>query len=273
MRLGHLLHVAVVGIVLSGCAQTTGPSGGERRWVSFPSGGKTLSGFLSKPKGAGPFKAIVFNHGSEREPGSQLDLAAFYNKHGFVFFLPHRTGHGRSPGADIRDRMAPYRGKMGFRAKQVQLLEADNADAVAAVEWLKARPFVDPRRIVMSGYSFGGIQTLLTAEKGAGVRAFISFTPAAMAWRNRQLRTRLLTAIEKAKAPMFLIQAENDFSTGPSQVLGPAIRAKGPPSRAKLYPPFGSSKRDAHARFPTRTTGTEIWGPDVLSFVTTVLSE
>src|SRR5580704_9573186 len=33
--------------------------------VTFPSGGRQLHGFLWKPAGDGPFRAIVWNHGSE----------------------------------------------------------------------------------------------------------------------------------------------------------------------------------------------------------------
>src|SRR5580693_9929305 len=61
--------------------------------VSFPAGGLTLRGFLYKPSGSGPFPAMIWNHGSEKQPGWQPELAAFYNSHGFVFFLPHRHGH------------------------------------------------------------------------------------------------------------------------------------------------------------------------------------
>ena len=76
---------------------------GKPELVSFLSGDLTLKGFLYKPEGAGPFPAIIWNHGSEKLPGQQPDLARFYTSKGFVFFLPHRHGHGRSPGAYIQD--------------------------------------------------------------------------------------------------------------------------------------------------------------------------
>ncbi len=47
--------------------------------VSFASGSLTLKGFLYKPAGAGPFPAVLWNHGSEKLPGWQPELAAFYN--------------------------------------------------------------------------------------------------------------------------------------------------------------------------------------------------
>jgi dienelactone hydrolase len=70
---------------------------------------------------------------------------------------------------------------------------------VAAVAWLKEQPSVDPRRIVVSGVSYGGIQTLLTAEKGLGIRAFVPFAPGAMSFANRALRERMATAVRNAK--------------------------------------------------------------------------
>src|SRR5262245_6951674 len=79
------------------------------RLVSFPSGDLTLRGFLYKPEGDGPFPAIIWNHGSEKLPGRQPELARFYTKQGFVFFLPHRRGHGRSPGDYIQDIIEKYK--------------------------------------------------------------------------------------------------------------------------------------------------------------------
>jgi carboxymethylenebutenolidase len=64
--------------------------------VVFPSDGRQLHGFLWKPEGTGPFRAIVWNHGSEKLPGSQPTLANFYTAHSYVFFVPHRRGQGRS---------------------------------------------------------------------------------------------------------------------------------------------------------------------------------
>jgi hypothetical protein len=66
-----------------------------------------------------------------------------------------------------------------------------------------------------------------------------------MSWRMTPLRERLLKAIGNAKAPILLLQANNDYSTGPVEVLGPAVERRGPPNQAKLYPAFG----------PAATTG------------------
>src|SRR5689334_11525885 len=73
--------------------------------VSFSAGELTLKGFLWKPPGAGPFPAILWNHGSEKLPGSVDSVAPFFVTHGYVFFVPHRRGQGRSPGRYIMDQL------------------------------------------------------------------------------------------------------------------------------------------------------------------------
>ncbi|HEV8481975.1 MAG TPA: prolyl oligopeptidase family serine peptidase [Blastocatellia bacterium] len=239
----------------------------EPKLVTFPGPDHmTLHGFLYLPSGQGRFPAIIWNHGSEAKPGSHPDLGEFYTSKGFVLFIPHRHGQGRS--ADT----GPYHGDLQAQCKSqecwIELHELYNKDVIAAVEWLKEQPFVDKDRIVMSGVSYGGIQTLLTAEKGAGIRAFVAFSPGAMSWdKHPDLRVRLLKAEQKAQRPIFLIQAEGDYNTGPYSVLGSYLLEKGGRNKAKLYPKFGNSKQEAHGVFATRPAGISIWQADVLAFL------
>ena len=231
--------------------------------VSIPSGGLTLKGFIYRPKGAGPFPSVIWNHGSEKLPGWQPELAAFYTSRRFVFFIPHRRGHGLSPGDYIVDRQRKFEAdhphdREAVWKEQVRLLDEYNPDVVASLAWLKSQPYVDKDRIVMSGCSYGGIQTLLTVEKGLGVKGFIPFAPAAMSWANVKLRERLLRAVGDAKAPLFLLQAGNDYSTGPTEVLGAAIGKKRAPNQSKLYPAFGTTQQQGHGAFACWDLGTRI---------------
>ena len=204
---------------------------------------------------------MLWNHGSERRPGWQPELASFYNSHGFVFFLPHRRGQGRSPGPYIMDEI--HAGGDPTMAGQAQ--QTANKDVLAALEWLKTQPEVDASRIVVSGCSFGGIQTLLTAEKGLGARAFIAFAPAAQSWGNGTLDQILEYAVGHAKAPVFILQAKNDYSTQPTEVLGKIAKSHG--GQAKIYPRFGKTAQEAHWGFATTSAGISIWDNDVLQFI------
>src|ERR1700687_5548171 len=65
--------------------------------VTFPSGEITLHGVVYKPEGAGPFPAVVYNHGSAPGMMSKEAFAALgpaFASHGWVFFGPYRRGQG-----------------------------------------------------------------------------------------------------------------------------------------------------------------------------------
>lgn len=236
----------------------------------YPSGKLKLPCWIYWTAGNGPFPVMIWNHGSEKNPLSQAELARFYTDHGFLFCAPIREGHGNAPGDYILDLQKQILAR-GINdqslAQAVALHDRFNKNVVDAVAWVKAQPFVDHNRIFMSGVSFGGIQTLLTAEKGLGIRGFIPFAPGAMSWAIQPLQQRLVRAAKNAKAPVFLLQAKNDYSTGPSERLGPILKTLGPPSGNKLFPPFGSSHQQGHGAFACWALGTTLWGDDVLHFL------
>ncbi len=233
--------------------------------VVFESGRLQLHGFLWKPAGDGPFSAIVWNHGSERSPGSQPALAKFYTAHSYVFFAPHRRGQGRSPGPYIQDLVAEAP-PMARAQRMIELQDEEVDDVVAALTFLKSQPFVDASRIAISGCSFGGIQTLLAGERQLGVKALVPFAPGAMSWeRNPIVGSRLSRAVDRAQAPIFLLQAENDFSLAPSHVLTREATKKHKEFQSKIYPAFGTTNHDGHWGFCS--TATDVWGNDVLEFL------
>jgi carboxymethylenebutenolidase len=256
-------RTALVFLVLSVAGTALAQSQPEE--VVFPSAGRQLHGFLWKPQGSGPFRAILWNHGSEKRPGSEPALANFYTSHSYVFFVPHRRGQGRSPGDYIQDQVAQAR-PSERAGRVVELLQAEVDDVVAALNYLKSQPFVDPARIAISGCSYGGIETLLAGERDLGVMALIPFAPGAMSWeKNDALQDRLHRAIDQARAPVFLIQAENDFSLAPSHALSKEASKKHKDFQSKIYPAFGKTQHDGHWGFCS--TATEVWGADALAFL------
>jgi len=120
--------------------------------VVFQSGPLQLHGFLWKPPGAGPFPAVLWNHGSEKLPGSHPELAKFYTDHSYVFFVPHRRGQGRSPGAYIQDLVSQAPAFERGR-RMMQLQEEEVQDVISALRFLKSQAFVDDARIAISGCS------------------------------------------------------------------------------------------------------------------------
>ena len=245
--------------------------------VHYKAGERQLPGYLYRPAGEGRRPAVLWNHGSEKEPRAQPELARFYTEHGFVFFAPIRHGHGNTEGpyiVDLQKEIAEKeKDQAVVRREQVKLHDVYNSDVVAALAWLKEQPFVDPERIIVSGVSYGGIQTLVTAEKGLGVRGFVAFAPGAMSFANVTLRERMQECAKNTKAPLLLLQAQNDYSTGPSEILGPILKANGAPSHNTVYPAFGTTNQHGHGAFATWSLGTSQWGPEVLEFIDAALKK
>jgi dipeptidyl aminopeptidase/acylaminoacyl peptidase len=147
----------------------------------------------------------------------------------------------------------------------IELQDEEVGDVLAALTFLKSQSFVDPKRIVISGCSYGGIQTLLAGEHELGVRALVPFAPGAMSWnRNPEVSARLRRAVDNAKAPIFLLQAENDYSLEPSRVLTKEANKENKNFRSHIYPAFGSTHQDGHWGFCS--SAMDIWGNDVLTF-------
>jgi dienelactone hydrolase len=216
------------------------------------------------------FPVMIYNHGSEPDPKGVPHLAKLYVDHGFVFFAPDRHGQGLSKDA------GPYIVDLQKAAHDaeasVDLHELYNKDVIAAIKWIKEQPYTDTEHIAMTGISYGGIQTLLTAEKDPGIRAYIPFAPAAMSWGSVLIQERMIEAVRNEKAPMFLIQAEGDYNLGPSETLGPILRQKGNAHRwkNKIYPKFGCTNAEAHATFAMQCAGIAIWDQEVLKFLNDV---
>jgi len=126
----------------------------------------------------------------------------------------------------------------------VELQQAEVDDVIAALNYLKSQSFVDSARIALSGCSYGGIQTLLAGERNLGVKALVPFAPGAMSSeQNVPLRDLLVAAVDHAKAPVFLLQAENDYSLAPSQVLSNEASKNHKAFQSKIIRPSASPIR------------------------------
>ena len=154
--------------------QNAPPATYTKERVTFKSDKLTLVGFLFKPDGQGPFPGLIWNHGSERSPGTtpQFDaVAAIFVPAGYVVFAPMRRGHGDSEGRYIQDELERERQGGNAHRLQVRLLEGEQLDdQLAGQAYLKSLPYVDQSRLAVAGCSYGGIQTLLAAERGAGLQ-------------------------------------------------------------------------------------------------------
>jgi dipeptidyl aminopeptidase/acylaminoacyl peptidase len=242
--------------------------------VTFPSGNLTLHGVLYKPVGKGPFPAVLYNHGSASGMFSQQafdQLGPLFAKRGWVFFAPWRRGQGLSADAGpyIENEIRAAWKKDGVNAAaatMVRLLETDHLnDQLAGFAWLRKQNFVVKNQIAVMGNSFGGIETVLGAEKEHYCAA-VDASGGAESWALApQLQSVMIRAVENSKAPIFFFQAANDYDLKPSRVLADAMRKRGKMAEVKIYPDFGKGAQEGHS---FTYMGSSVWADDVFIFLT-----
>jgi carboxymethylenebutenolidase len=241
--------------------------------VHFPNQSEILGGEVFKPKGSGPFPAVLYNHGSA--PGmlnsqASASIGPLFAAKGWVFFMPYRRGQGLSAqaGRFIGDEVADARKRGGLAegaATLSRLLSTDHLqDQLAALRWLKAQSFVQPNRVAVAGNSFGGIESVLGAAN-ASYCAAVDASGGAESWELApELREIMKAAVRRSNSPILFFQAENDFSLSPSQALLAEMKQAGKVGEIRIYPPFGSTAREGHS---FAYLGASKWFPDVFAFI------
>jgi poly(3-hydroxybutyrate) depolymerase len=123
------LGFVLLALLVSGAA-TAQSSKPAPETVEFQSRGVRLKGFLWKPAGAGPFPAVVFNHGRSNTPQQHTQkltitaaaqvLGPVFARHGYVFLYPFRRGEGPSAdqGTFIGDVLAREEAARGTESRQ-----------------------------------------------------------------------------------------------------------------------------------------------------------
>ena len=254
-------------------ARTEGQLSSRPDTVAIQSGALKLDGLLWHPGGRGPFPSILFSHGIGAELERQLmqvaTLGPVFSSHGYLFLCVFRRGPGLSSGqgtsaTDIMERVVAVNGQEARNS--LGLPEADQlSDALAGLEFLRSLPDVDRRRVALVGHSFGASLTLLMAEHDTTIRAAVLFSGSASSWEfSPKLRARLLAAIGRMTAPVFYIQAANDYSVAPAKELSAEMARLGKPYRVRVYPPVGETAEEGH-EFLYR--GVELWEEDVFDFL------
>jgi len=253
----------------------------EPELVVIRSGDASLRALLWRPDGAGPFPAVLLNHGSGRTR-EELERLGPYEKqaeaigpafarHGYVFMYLFRRGVGLSAdqgvsSVDLMNRATAEHGDTARNALQLRLLENREAiDVLAALGFLRARSDVDRSDVALVGDSFGSSLTLLVAEHEPELRAVVLFATAGYSWdRSPELRARLLASVARLTAPVFFIHAANDYTTSSGETLAARLSELGRPHRVKVYPPIGQTREDGHGFL---YSGVSIWENDVFAFL------
>ena len=241
-------------------------------------GGYTVAATILRPEGPGPFGAVILNHGvpvsdKERAGASSSDLlasAAVFAQRGYVVVLPLRRGFGATGGG-----FAEYTGSCSH-PDYLGGEQAAAEDVMAAYEYARALPYVDPHRMILAGHSAGGMVAVFTAgmRQPEGLVAVLAF--AAGRGGNPALHpgvpcaaeplARVLDMVGRSiKAPAMFHYAENDqyFNPDTTRFWFERFTAGGARAEYVLQPPFGD---DGHYVFGDRA-GIRYWVPAVESFL------
>jgi dienelactone hydrolase len=223
------------------------PAGAASQQVRVPeTDGLMLPATLYSPRGCSAERkpAIVLLHGWLKKGATDTELewyADLLAEEGYVVLVPLMRGWGGG---------------------QNDCGLSQPADIARAIEWLAAQPDVDPNRIGIVGFSFGGQVALLTGALSRRVKAIVSYyAPTDMvklkeyqgrywdAWaascESDPIKPSPVSVAGQIKAPVLLIQGDADTTVPPEQAeeMENALRASG--DSVQLYLESGAGHRDS----------------------------
>jgi dienelactone hydrolase len=201
------------------------------RAVKLPGRGAFTGARLYAPEGAGPFPAVVLSHtsGPLRQhifEWAQRSLAAGYA----VLIVDHLGPRNKSTNTDFSVSVTEYA-----------------QDDVAAMRHLRSLPFVDGKRIVQMGFSYGAMAGLREASKGfrekhlGGERfaAIVSVYP----WCNQQGGRKgyfdhQWNFYDDTDIPLLVLVGADDDEADPRSCIDQAKKnaARGMPVELTVFP-------------------------------------
>ena len=239
MKSNHLLHA--LGLVF--LLLIDGPAFGngtelvlESVHIPFPSANAkaSMAAGVYLPPGDGPFPVLIYSHGrsgTEAERGltripDPRGHVRYWVKKGFAVVAPIRPGYGATHGIDREDSGVRYDvfGNCWGTPEFERSASAAREAVLATLEWVRAQPWADAKRIVLAGASMGGLASIATAAGNpSGVVAYVNFSGGTGGNGSRAaehscgfevMETLMAKYGETARVPSLWLYARNDSFWG-----------------------------------------------------------
>jgi dipeptidyl aminopeptidase/acylaminoacyl peptidase len=213
-------------------------------WRSFDE--RAITGFLYRPRGAGPFPLIIDIHGgpeSQYRPAFNSRIQYWVNELGLAVIAPNVRGS------------AGY-GKAFLALDNAALREDSVKDIGALLDWVGANGTFDAQRVLVYGGSYGGYMVLASmthyndrlagAVDIVGISNFVTFLENTSGYRrdlrraeygderDPEMRATLarispLNSIARVTKPLFVVHGANDprVPLGEAEQVLAAVRANG----------------------------------------------
>jgi dipeptidyl aminopeptidase/acylaminoacyl peptidase len=238
---------------------------GEARSLSWKSDGFSVQGWLLYPRGFDPAKRypmIVSPHGGPASaatphwPQARFEPAIF-SALGYFVFLPNPRGSYGQGLAFARANVKDFGG-------------GDLRDILGGVDTVLKTAPIDPERLGLTGWSYGGYMTMWTvtqtnrfkaAVAGAGIANWQSYygQNSIDQWMipyfgasvyddpGVYARSAPITFIKRVTTPTLIVVGERDVECPPPQSyeMWHALKTLGVPSEMIVYPGEGHMFRDA----------------------------
>lgn len=181
-----------------------------------------LKGYLARPKGNGPFPAVIYHHGGlgEHLGGSPRETSIALAKAGYVGFSPLR--------------------------RETKAMQDAIEDARAAMTFLQRLDGIDQNRLGVLGFSRGGHIAFFNGANNPNVKAMVIMACAP----GRSNQDEFFAKVREVNAPVLLLVAENDNERIDLVALMKKIKQtldkEGKDSRLIIYPAY---EDDGHRMF------------------------
>ena len=196
--------------------------------ISYESDGLLIVGYISRPRGDGPFPVIIYNHHSRiafingravdrtKNPtiSMTLNCAQPVLKNRVLMFVPEGRGYGGSQGKSAFDDIITSRNSENYIVNRAR-------DINAGVRWLLNKPYVAQNCMLLVGYSHGAVATLIAAPHldASPVNYRAAIAAATGLSYGRDALTLGMQSMQQAISitpfPLHLWHAKNDLSVPP----------------------------------------------------------